>query len=45
VLGNFVDLPFKSCAWPAQGLGCSGPVQASDVIILDTPHGDLNEFS
>jgi hypothetical protein len=36
---------FKSCAWHAQCPCCSSRAQASDVIILDTPRGDLNELS
>jgi hypothetical protein len=45
VLGDLVDLPFKSCVWPVQGLCCSGPPQTSNVIILDTPRCELNECS
>jgi hypothetical protein len=33
---------FESYVWPAQGPCCSGPMQASYVIILDTPRGDLS---
>jgi hypothetical protein len=36
---------FESYVWHAQGPCCSGPVQASDIIILDTPRGDLSGLS
>jgi hypothetical protein len=36
---------FKACVWPAQGPCCFSPAHASDIIILDTPCGYLNECS
>jgi hypothetical protein len=46
LLGGFVGSPFfKTSIWPTQGSYRSGPAHASDVIILDIPHGDLNECS
>jgi hypothetical protein len=36
---------FKTCVWLAQGSCCFSPVHASDIIILDTPRVDLNDYS
>jgi hypothetical protein len=45
VIGNFIYLDFEQYAWPAQGPCYPGPVQASDIIILDIPWHDVTEVS
>jgi hypothetical protein len=45
VIGNFSLFVFKQCVWPTQGPCCSAPARASDIMILDTPRGDLVEIS
>jgi hypothetical protein len=37
VIQGSIYFEFEHYVLPVQGLCCSGPVQSSDVIILDTP--------
>jgi hypothetical protein len=40
-----VDICFEFCASPTWGPCGSGPAQTLDIIVLDTPYGDLNDLS